>query len=70
MLGLYLTLAIVCLMIAYAGFESTLNVFRYGDLMLRYRWVKFRGWLIGRKLARQLKIPRDKRQPFSSIFKD
>jgi hypothetical protein len=57
-------------MVAYAGFESTLNVFRYGDLMLRYRWVKFRGWFIGRKLAKELNIPREKRQPFTSIFKD
>ena len=54
MLGLYLVVAIVLLLIAYAGVEETMRLFAYVDLQLRYAWVRFRMMLMRRKLKQQL----------------
>jgi hypothetical protein len=54
MLGLYLVVAIVLLCIAYAGPEETMRLFAYLDLQLRYAWVRFRMYLMRRKLEQQL----------------
>ena len=40
MLGIYLVVAIVLLLIAYAGVEETMRLFAYVDLQLRYAWVR------------------------------
>ena len=56
-LGLYFTLLIIVLMIAYAGVEGTLRVFVYLDLQLRYAWVRTRMWLMKKQLQRQLVHP-------------
>ena len=54
MLGLYLVVAIVLLLIAYAGVDETMRLFAYVDLQLRYAWVRFRMMLLRRKLKQQL----------------
>jgi hypothetical protein len=54
MLGLYVVVAIVILCIAYAGVEETMRLFAYLDLQLRYAWVRFRMYLMRRKLEQQL----------------
>jgi len=54
MLGLYLVVAVVLLCIAYAGPEETMRLFAYLDLQLRYAWVRFRMYLMRRKLEQQL----------------
>ena len=54
MVGLYLVVAIVLLLIAYAGVEETMRLFAYLDLQLRYAWIRFRMMLMRRKLRRQL----------------
>ena len=54
MLGLYVVVAIVILCIAYAGVEETMRLFAYLDLQLRYSWVRFRMYLMRRKLEQQL----------------
>ena len=54
MLGLYLVVAIVLLLIAYAGPEETMRLFAYLDLQLRYALVRFRMMLLRRKLKQQL----------------
>jgi len=54
MLGLYLVVAIVLLLIAYAGVEETMRLFAYVDLQLRYAWVRIRMMLLRRKLKQQL----------------
>jgi len=54
MLGLYLVVAIVILLIAYAGVDETMRLFAYLDLQLRFAWVRFRMMLMRRKLRRQL----------------
>ncbi len=54
MLGLYLVVAVVILCIAYAGVEETMRLFAYLDLQLRYTWVRFRMYLMRRKLEQQL----------------
>ena len=54
MLGIYLVVAIVILLIAYAGVEETMRLFAYVDLQLRYALVRFRMMLLRRKLKQQL----------------
>ena len=54
MLGLYVVITIVILCIAYAGVEETMRLFAYLDLQLRYAWVRFRMYLMRRKLEQQL----------------
>jgi len=54
MLGLYLVIAIVLLCVAYAGVDETMRLFAYLDLMLRWQWVRFRMYLMRRKLEQQL----------------
>ena len=54
MLGLYLIVAIVLLLVAYAGVEETMRLFAYLDLQLRYAFVRFRMMLLRRKLKQQL----------------
>jgi hypothetical protein len=54
MLGLYLVVAIVLLCVAYAGVDETMRLFAYLDLMLRWQWVRFRMYLMRRKLEQQL----------------
>ncbi len=54
MLGIYLVIAIVLLLVAYAGPEETMRLFAYMDLQLRYAWVRFRMYLMRRKLQQQL----------------
>lgn len=54
MLGLYVVIAIVILCIAYAGVEETMRLFAYLDLQLRYAWVRFKMYLMRRKLEQQL----------------
>ena len=54
MLGLYVVVTIVILCIAYAGVEETMRLFAYLDLQLRYSWVRFRMYLMRRKLEQQL----------------
>ena len=54
MLGLYVVVAIIILLVAYAGPEETMRLFAYMDLQLRYAWVRFRMYLMRRKLEQQL----------------
>jgi len=54
MLGIYLVITIVILLVAYAGPEETMRLFAYMDLQLRYAWVRFRMYLMRRKLEQQL----------------
>ena len=54
MLGIYLVITVVILLVAYAGPEETMRLFAYMDLQLRYAWVRFRMYLMRRKLEQQL----------------
>ena len=54
MLGLYVVITVVVLCIAYAGVEETMRLFAYLDLQLRYAWVRFKMYLMRRKLQQQL----------------
>ena len=57
MVSLYLTLAIVLLMVAYAGVENTMRLFGYMDLELRFQVVIVRSYFLRRKLERELNLP-------------
>ena len=50
----YIFATIIILMIAYAGTEETMRLFSYIDLVIRYQWVKFRMFMMRRKLEQQL----------------
>ena len=54
MLGAYVVITVVLLLVAYAGPEETMRLFAYVDLHLRYTWVRFRMYLMRRKLEQQL----------------
>jgi hypothetical protein len=54
MIGVYLTLVIVSTLFAVAGFDATMRLFAYVDLELRYSWIRFRMYLMKRKLKRSL----------------
>jgi hypothetical protein len=56
MVGLYFLVAIVVLMIAYAGVEETMKLFAYIDLQLRFAVLRLRmrwmGWNLRRGLIK------------------
>lgn len=54
LIGFYLTIAIVALMVAYAGTEGTMRVFYYLDLQIRYAFIRVQMYLMAKKLRRQL----------------
>lgn len=54
-IGFYITVFILAGMVAYAGTENTLNLFRYIDLTLRYQWVLLKMFFMRRRLERALK---------------
>ncbi|AOO11601.1 hypothetical protein Np200711_120 [Cyanophage S-RIM44] len=54
MLGIYVIITLIVLMVAYAGVEETIRLFAYADLVIRYQWVKFRMFMMRRKLEQQL----------------
>jgi hypothetical protein len=54
MLGIYVIITLIILMVAYAGIEETMRLFAYVDLVIRYQWIKFRMFMMRRKLEQQL----------------
>ena len=59
MISLYLTVAIVALMIAYAGYEGTMRLFAYIDLQIRFVPLRIRMELMKYRLKKQLDKDRD-----------
>ncbi len=54
MLGMYVIIVTIILLIAYAGIEETMRLFAYVDLTIRWQWIKFRMFMMRRKLEQQL----------------
>ena len=54
MLGIYVIITLIVLMVAYAGVEETMRLFAYADLVIRYQWIRFRMFMMRRKLEQQL----------------
>ena len=54
MLGIYVIITLIVLMVAYAGVEETMRLFAYADLVIRYQWIKFKMFMMKRKLEQQL----------------
>ena len=46
-------------MIAYAGVENTMRLFRYADLTIRYQIIKIRSYFLMRQLKKQLDLDRE-----------
>lgn len=53
----YFLVIVFSILIAYAGFESTLRLIAYLDLKYRYQIIKLQMWFMKRKLERQLNLP-------------
>ena len=53
-IGFYLTIFILAGMIAYAGIENTLNLFRYIDISIRYQIILLRTAIMRYRLKRAL----------------
>ena len=70
LLELYFLIAIILLMIAYAGFEGTMRVFVYLELQIKYAYIRIIMYFIGRKLRRQLNITRKDYDAQSKSKKD
>jgi hypothetical protein len=58
LIGFYVTLLIIGLLFAYGGYESTMRLFSYVDLNIRYTWIKIQMFFMKRKLEKQLDIAR------------
>jgi|MDSZ01.1.fsa_nt_gb hypothetical protein len=58
MLGFYLLCLMLILCFAYAGYEGTMRIFVYLDLTLRHWSIKFKLWMIRRRLEKKLNFPR------------
>jgi|TARA_B100000925_G_C21921117_1_gene435910 hypothetical protein len=54
-IGIYLSIFILLLMVAYAGMDGTMRLFMYLDLQLRYAILRIRMGLLGWKLRRHLR---------------
>ena len=54
MLTFYFLVLIILLMIAYAGVDSTMRVFVYLDLSIKYAIVRIRMYFMGRRLRKQI----------------
>ena len=59
MISLYLTVTIIVLLVAYAGFENTMRLFAYIELQLRFIPLRIKMELMKRKLEKQLLIDRE-----------
>ena len=70
LLGFYVTVLILTLMVAYAGFEGTMRVFTYLDLQFRYSIVKLQMLFMGWKLKRQLVKDTERYTKFIEGIKD
>lgn len=53
----YLTILIIIALIVIGGYESTLRVFQYFDIFIKYRIIKTRMWFMKKKLEKQLGLP-------------
>lgn len=53
----YVTLLIIAGFIAFYGWEATIRVITYVELLLKYQWVKCQMFLMKRKLERELGLP-------------
>jgi len=67
MYGFYFIVVFLGILVAYAGFEETMNLFVYADLQVRYAFIRGKMKWMGWKLKRQL--ARDATQ-FQNLFKE
>jgi len=57
LLGFYLTIFIIACLFAYGGYESTMRLFTYVDLQVRFLILRVRMYFMARKLRRELNLP-------------
>ena len=57
LLGFYVTLIIIACLFAYGGYQSTMRLFYYLDLQLRFLILRVRMYFMARRLKKQLNLP-------------
>lgn len=67
MIGIYVSVVILFLMVAYAGVDGSIRFFIYLDLQLRHAIIKIRMALLGWKLRRHL---RDDANNYKKLIKE
>ena len=53
----YFLMLFFLVLVAYAGFDSTLRLIAYLDLKYRYQIIKLQMWFMKKRLERQLNLP-------------
>ena len=53
----YFLVIVFAILVAYAGFESTLRLITYLDIKYRYQIIKIQMWFMKKRLERQLNLP-------------
>jgi len=53
----YFLVIVFAILVAYAGFESTLRLIAYLDIKYRYQIIKIQMWFMKKRLERQLNLP-------------
>ena len=53
----YFLVIVFTILVAYAGFESTLRLITYLDIKYRYQIIKIQMWFMKKRLERQLNLP-------------
>jgi len=53
----YFLVIVFAILVAYAGFESTLRLIAYLDIKYRYQIIKMKMWFMKKRLERQLNLP-------------
>jgi hypothetical protein len=56
--GFYIILLLIGLLFAYGGYESTIRLFSYVDLNIRYTWIEIQMFFMKRNLEKELNLPR------------
>ena len=53
----YILVIFFAILIAYAGWEETMKLITYAELQVKYAYVRFRMYLMKRRLERELNLP-------------
>jgi len=53
----YFLVIVFAILVAYAGFESTLRLIAYLDIKYRYQIIKIQMWFMKKRLEKQLNLP-------------
>lgn len=65
---LYYIIFILAALFVIGGYESTMRIFLYLDILLKYQVIKVRMWFMKKKLEKQLNLPPKDWRDFNGKF--